>query len=133
MHVSGVPGAGRLAMYLREGFPDHDVDVEYNRVGYDAKRLRGLPEECRSRRNRGTEAPVAVPYAIVHTRGSAGPNLPVIEVKKTSNPVGMECDRQRIAAFREQLGYTFGALIECETAFPNQPEARIALRVIHRR
>jgi hypothetical protein len=34
--------AARLAMYLHEGFPEHDVDVEYNRVGDIAKRFAGF-------------------------------------------------------------------------------------------
>jgi hypothetical protein len=117
--------ASRLAMYLREHFPDNDVDVEYNRMGDVAKRLRGLPAECFRRRNREVErkAPVAVPDVIVHRRGPAGPNLLVIELKKTSNPEGMDCDRRRIHAFREQLGYRYGALVECATR--NDPDMRV--------
>ena len=118
--------AARLAMYLREEFAKHDVDVEYNRAGDVAKRLHGLPEECRRRRNRQIEAPVAVPDIIVHHRGSDGPNLLVIEMKKTSNPAGMDCDRLRLAAFREQLGYSFGALVECDTASHQAPTIRIS-------
>lgn len=67
--------AARLAMYLRDEFDEHDVDVEYNRAGDVAKRLRGLPDECYRRRNRQIEAPVAVPDVIVHHRGMDGPNL----------------------------------------------------------
>ena len=118
--------AARLAMYLRDEFDEHDVDVEYNRAGDVAKRLRGLPKECYRRRNRQIEAPVAVPDVIVHHRGSGGPNLLVIEMKKTSNPAGKNCDRLRLAAFREQLGYRFGALVECETESPNEPAIGIA-------
>jgi hypothetical protein len=69
---------------------------------------------------------VAVPDVIVHRRGPAGPNVLVIEMKKTSNPAGMDCARLRIAAFREQLGYNFRALVECEMEFPNDPAVRIA-------
>ena len=118
--------AARLAMYLREEFEQHDVDVEYNRAGDVEKRLRDLPEEGRRRRNRRTEAPVAVPDIIVHHRGLDGPNLLVIEMKKTSNPAGMDFDRLRLAAFREQLGYSFGALVECDTASPNEPTIRVS-------
>jgi hypothetical protein len=118
--------AARLAMYLREEFIEHDVDVEYNRVGDVAKRRHGLPDECFRRRDRQIEAPVAVPALIVYRPGADGPNLLVIEMKKTSNPAGMNCDRLRVAAFREQLEYSFGALIECETALPNEPAIHIA-------
>ena len=113
--------AARLAMYLREEFAQHDVDVEYNRAGDVAKRLRGLPDGCYRRRNREIEAPVAVPDIIVHYRGIEGPNLLVIEMKKTSNPAGMDGDHLRLAAFREQLGYSFGALVECDTEFHHEP------------
>lgn len=65
------------------------------------------------------------PDVIIHRRGADGPNLLVIEIKKTSNPAGLDCDRLRIAAFREQLHYSFGALVECETDFPNEPAIRI--------
>jgi hypothetical protein len=113
-------------MYLRENFPDHDVDVEYNRAGEIAKRLKGIPNECYRRHNRQIEAPVAVPDVVAHKRGPEGPNLLVIEMKKTSNPAGMSCDLLRLRAFRAQLGYSFGALVECETEFPNEPGIRIA-------
>src|ERR1039457_6291359 len=36
--------ASRLAMHLQAAFPDHSVDVEYNRQGDIPKRL-GLPDE----------------------------------------------------------------------------------------
>ena len=118
--------AARLAMYLREEFEQHDVDVEYNRAGDVAKRQRGLPDECYRRRNRQIEAPVAVPDVIVHHRGFDGPNLLVIEMKKTSNPAGTDCDRLRLDAFREQLGYSFGALVECDIAFHVEPAIRVS-------
>ena len=118
--------AARLAMYLREEFKQHDVDVEYNREADVTKRLRGLPDECYRRRNRQIEARVAVPDIIVHHRGFHGPNLLVIEMKKTSNPAGMDCDRLRLAAFREQLGYSFGALVECDTALLVEPVIRVS-------
>jgi len=113
--------AARLAIYLCERFPDHDVDVEYNRAGDTPKRL-NLPEECANYWNKNGEA-LVVPDVIVHRRGSDGPNLLVIEMKKTSNREGWDCDRRRIHAFREQLRYSFGALIECETA---ESDVRIA-------
>jgi hypothetical protein len=50
----------------------------------------------------------------------------VIEMKKTSNPAGMDCDRRRLDAFRGQLGYSFGALVECDTAFHNEPPIRVS-------
>ncbi len=118
--------AARLAMYLSEEFEEHDVDVEYNRAGDVAKRLHGLPDECYRRRNRQIEAPVAVPDIIVHHRGFDGSNLLVIEMKKTSNPAGTHCDQLRLDAFREQLGYSFGALVECDTVSHVEPAIRVS-------
>ena len=56
-----------------------------------------------------------IPDIIVHRRGPEGPNLLVIEVKKTTNPCPRNCDRLRLHAFCGQLHYRFGALIEFET------------------
>src|SRR4051812_22600469 len=72
--------ASRLAMHLQEQFPDHKVDVEYNRQGRAPKRL-GLPEECADSINDNGEA-LAVPDVIVHRRGEEGPNVLVLELKK---------------------------------------------------
>jgi len=105
--------AARLALHLQPEFPDHKVDVEYNRLGEIKKRV-PLSEDCDTRKNREGD-PLAVPDVIVHQRGEAGPNILVLELKKTSNPEGWDCDRERVLAFRKHLGYEFGALIECET------------------
>lgn len=116
--------ASRLALHLQAYLPAYKVDVEYNRVGRPPKRLQ-LPPECANYRNPAGEA-LVVPDIIVHFRGPLGPNLLVLEVKKTSNPDGLECDRQRLHAFRSQLGYTYGALVECETRKRREPSIRIA-------
>ena len=115
--------AARLAMYLQDQFRDHKVDVEYNRDGDTPKRL-DLPEECANYKNRDGEA-LVVPDVVVHCRGSEGPNVLVLEVKKVSNPVGLDCDRKRLRAFRAELRYQFGALIACETRADRKHEIRI--------
>ncbi len=115
--------ASRIAMYLQTLFPDYHVDVEYNRVGMSPKRL-NLPEICANYRNADGSA-LVVPDVIVHQRGERGPNLLVLELKKTSNPLGVDCDRQRILAFRKQLGYDYGAIIECETRRGHEAGIRI--------
>ncbi|ODS56446.1 MAG: hypothetical protein ABS36_08665 [Acidobacteria bacterium SCN 69-37] len=112
--------AARLALYLQMEFHELDVDVEYNRLGDGVKRL-SLPDDCVGRWN-GVADPPAVPDVVVHSRGASGPNLLVLELKKTTNRVGSECDLIRIRAFREQLGYQYGATIECETQ-PNREPA----------
>ena len=116
--------AARLAMYLQNEFRDHNVDVEYNRAGDVAKRV-PLSQQCAKRWNREGEA-LAVPDVIVHQRGEAGPNVLVLELKKTSNPEGWDCDRERVVLFREHLHYEFAALIECETRVGENIGVRIA-------
>ena len=110
--------AGRLAMHVQHAFADEGlvVDVEYNRLGAAVKRLETLPAECIRRKIRPGD-PAVVPDIIVHQRGEAGQNVLVIELKKTDNPEGQGCDGERLRAFREELGYEFGALVECETRF----------------
>ena len=78
-----------------------------------------------TRWNRDGEA-LAVPDVIVHQRGDQGPNVLVLELKKTSNPAGADCDRERVLAFREHLDYEFGALVECETRHGHSPGIRVS-------
>jgi hypothetical protein len=105
--------AARLAHHLQNQIEQFSVDVEYNRIAHTPKTL-NLPEECAKARGDNNE-PLVIPDIIVHCRGPEGPNLLVIEVKKTTNPFPRNCDRLRLHAFREQLHYRFGALIEFET------------------
>jgi hypothetical protein len=116
--------ASRLAMYLQQEFEDMSVDVEYNRIGARPKTME-LPEECANYRGNAGE-PLVVPDVIVHKRGPDGPNLLVLELKKTTNRDPRDCDRMRIRAFREQLKYIFAALVECETRAGRAPEIGIA-------
>lgn len=118
--------AARLAFYRQVEFEDDDVvvDVEYNRLGAAVKRLETLPEECIRRKTRPGD-PAVVPDIIVHERGERGPNVLVIELKKTSNPEGQNCDSLRLRAFREELDYEFGALVECETRFLFDKDIRV--------
>ena len=105
--------AARLAMYLQSLFPDYMVDVEYNRAAASPKRL-NLPDECANFRDTNGRS-LVVPDIIVHTRGPKGPNVLVLELKKSTNSEGPECDQKRIHAFVSQLGYMCGALVACET------------------
>ena len=116
--------AARLAMYLQHEFPKHRVDVEYNRDGATPKRL-GLPDECANDEDENGGS-LVVPDVIVHRRGPKGPNILVLEVKKTTNPVPRHCDSARIHAFCAQYGYEFAALIECETRRGRTPRVRVA-------
>lgn len=111
--------ASRLAMYLQEQFPEHHVDVEYNRDADTPKKL-GLPEECANYWDQDGRAFV-VPDVIVHRRGADGPNILVLELKKTTNQRPRNCDLARVQAFKNQFGYAYGALIECETRKGREP------------
>jgi len=105
--------AARLAIHLQRIFPDYQVDVEYNRAGATPKRL-DVPRRA-----------LVVPDIVVHRRGPAGPNLLALELKKTTNRRGADSDRERIRAFRERLGYSYGALLQCETRPRHEPHIRV--------
>jgi hypothetical protein len=116
--------ASRLAMYLQDIFRDFHVDVEYNRLGASPKTLT-LPDECANYKNENGES-LVVPDLVVHRRGLEGPNLLVLEMKKTTNREPREFDQMRIRAFREQLKYDYAALIECEARPGCEPAITIA-------
>jgi hypothetical protein len=113
----------RLSVYLQARCERYTVDVEYNRKGESPKRL-GLPADCSNFRGADGQS-LVVPDLIVHTRGEAGPNLLVVEVKKTTNADGPDCDRERVQAFLHSLGYRCGALVECETRPGRVPSTRV--------
>lgn len=113
--------AARLAFYLQAEFPDYAVDVEYNRKGAAPKRL-GIPEECANLQIDG-EA-LAVPDVIIHRRGERGPNILALELKKSSNRTPRDCDLRRLQALCDELGYEYGAFIECKTRPRETPDVR---------
>jgi hypothetical protein len=99
---------GRLAMYLQAMFPQHSVDVEYSRHGILDKTLKNL-ENCANKKDEEGNS-VVRPDIVIHCRGNDTHNLLVLELKKRYDS---DCNRERIRAFREQFGYTFGATIIC--------------------
>ncbi len=105
---------GALARHLAVHFPDHHVDVEYNRIGeQNLKRLSLIVDsdlkECS-----------VFPDIIVHNRSRAE-NLVVIEVKKRRNTSlasyrrAVDFDLQKLTAYRLQLGYNFAYFLELPT------------------
>ena len=108
--------AACLARYLKEHFPEHDVDVEYNRMGDAPKTVAwsDKPEQV-------------YPDIIVHLRRTKM-NILAIELKKTSNPETKDKDLLKLAAYRRDLGYlhalflrlgvgdTAGTVPECQWA-----------------
>lgn len=92
----------RLALHLTPLFPDYDVDCEYNRDGFDVKRL-ALHE--RAVQDDDTEAVTVFPDIVVHRRGHNDANLLVIEVKKASSTVNADYDMLKLEAFKHELKY----------------------------
>lgn len=100
-------GAVLAHLYVREAFPEHNVDAEYNRIGLDGlpKRL-SLPLECGRPNGR------VYPDIIVHLRGHNDENLLVAELKMASNLQPRHCDHIKLQAYVDQLGYRVGAFVE---------------------
>lgn len=116
--------AARVAFHLQGAFPDHIVDVEYNRAGDTPKRLH-VPAQCANSFDESGRA-LVVPDIIIHRRGGEGPNLLGIELKKTTDRRGFECDRLRIRALRAELRYSYGALLICETRDDREPSIAVS-------
>jgi hypothetical protein len=91
----------KIAEHLQLVFRElgYDVDCEYNRDGYNTKKLW---LRSRSVRNDDSEGDTVFPDIIVHRRGTRN-NLVVIEAKKITN--GDRSDLEKLKAFKTQLGY----------------------------
>lgn len=100
---------GKLAHYLQHEFPDHNVDIEYNKH-FDHPKLYGY----------FVEDDEARPDIIVHQRGSDEENLLVIEVKKrgveSSNDdmdiMKLEGLTKKATRDHHFFGYSFGLFID---------------------
>ncbi len=92
-----------LAVHLISEFPEYNVDCEYNRDGFDVKRL-ALPER-HSINDDDVEAVTVFPDIIVHERGTNRRNLLAIEMKKGSSTIRPDYDFQKLRAFAQELGY----------------------------
>jgi hypothetical protein len=96
----------KFAGYLAPRFPQHCVDVEYNRHGLEPKMV-DLPANCHGGGRRRI-----YPDIVVHLRGNDDENLLVIQIKKETNPESRDCDRSIIAAMKREFGYRAGLLLE---------------------
>lgn len=94
----------RLAIHLCPHFPGLDIDCEFNRDGFDPKRL-ALSE--RPVQDGDPDAVTVFPDIIVHQRGASDRNLLAIEVKKATSLVNSNYDYRKLKAFRIELGYAF--------------------------
>jgi len=89
----------RLAIYLEEVFPEYDVDCEYNRDGFDPKRLIGYKKKIYSD---DTNSAAVFPDIIIHHRGKRE-NVIVIEAKKLSNTD--ESDKEKLCLYKKEHLY----------------------------
>lgn len=94
----------RLAVHLIEQFPCYDIDCEYNRDGFDVKRLQ-LSEPPVPVGDDALDAVTVFPDIVVHRRGHNEDNLLVIEVKKRSSTIGPAYDLKKLRAFKSELKY----------------------------
>lgn len=94
----------QLAVHLAQEFPGYDVDCEYNRDGFDVKRLQ-LSQ--RPVNDDDLEAVTVFPDIIVHRRGTNEHNLLAIEMKKGSSTIRPDYDFEKLKAFRQELKYAF--------------------------
>ena len=95
----------RLAMYLQAVFPGYDVDVEYNRHGFDPKRLQEIPN-CKNHDS------LVYPDVVVHRRGNDDSNLLVMELKKSTNTEPRDCDRTKLKCCVDAFKYDFAVLVD---------------------
>lgn len=92
----------RLAVYLEAAFEGWHVDCEYNRDG-------DIPKSLQTKRGRKR----VLPDIIVHKRGPKGPNLLVIEAKKSSDLTmkNKNSDYIKLRAYKDELQYSHTAFI----------------------
>lgn len=95
-----------LAVHLLSQFPNYQVDCEYNRDGFDVKKLM---LKQRSVDDDALDAVTVFPDVIVHRRGQQDDNVLVVEMKKASSSVNHDYDIQKLLAFKEELKYRFAA------------------------
>ena len=102
----------KLAYHLQDHFPDWDVDCEYNKNAIKIKEL-DLPKDKVDWND--TEAKSVFPDVIVHKRGGEGPNLLVIEVKKSTNRSDRKHDYNKLKAYGDTLKYSCALFLEIGT------------------
>jgi hypothetical protein len=100
----------QLAVHLSRRFPDYNVDCEYNRDGFDVKRLQ-LSEREVHVGDDALDAVTVFPDVVVHIRGTNDANLLVVEVKKASSTVDHAYDIEKLSAFKAQLHYRYAVHI----------------------
>ncbi len=95
----------RLAIYLEEVFWEYDVDCEYNRDGFDSKKLIGYKKSD----SNDTNGTTVFPDIIIHHRGKRE-NVIVIEAKKLSNTD--ESDKEKLCLYKKEYLYKHAYFIK---------------------
>lgn len=110
-----------FAMHLKhtaqqiDGSPWH-VDCEYNRNGEDIKKIEAIESIVgKSTKTSETKTKTVYPDIIIHKRGSAGPNLLVIEAKKDATQTEKEEDIAKLGRLKEMFGYDFAVFLNFRT------------------
>ena len=99
----------QLAVHLAAEFPHYNVDCEYNRDGFDVKRLQLGERQVRVSDDE-LDAVTVFPDIVVHIRGTNVSNLLVIELKKAVSRAELtEYDLLKLRAFKTELGYAHAA------------------------
>jgi len=101
-----------LAYHLQSQFKEWHVDCEYNKNWNKIKKLE-LPKDKVDWTD--TEAKSVFPDIIVHRRGGDGPNLLVIEVKKSSNTSDRRHDYNKLKEYGKILSYSCALFLEIGT------------------
>ena len=101
-----------LAYHLQSQFQEWHVDCEYNK-NWDKIKKVDLPKDKVDWTD--TEAKSVFPDIIVHRRGGNGPNLLVIEVKKSSNKSDRRHDYNKLKEYAKTLSYSCALFLEIGT------------------
>ena len=96
----------RLARHLESVFPGYDVDCEYNRDGFNSKRLIGYKKNIDSADTNGV---TVFPDIIIHRRGKRD-NFIVIEAKKLSNTD--DSDKEKLDIYKSELLYKYAYFVK---------------------
>jgi len=99
----------QLARILQRSFDHHSVHTEYNRHGVE-------PKEVELPNSDGVLARVRVyPDIIIHQPKHDRENVLVIEVKKTTNPIGDDADLAKLTQIKRQIDYSCALFLRLPT------------------
>ena len=121
----------KLAMYMEQTFGKcYDVDCEYNRNIGDVKKIHMIQSKLDEISNNKAINEDEIfkeelieksvfPDIIVHKRGNLKKNLLIVEVKKSTGPIGEDYDIEKLKFYTEHnnyLKYKYGVFIKFYTS-----------------